>query len=377
MSHKEKAQRRWYAEDLKLQAPVRRNMAIVEAFAAVPRERFLGPGPWRILAGRRIADTHGYVLTPDDDPRWLYHDVLVAIDPARGLNNGQPSFWACNFDHLRLRRGQRILQVGAGTGYYTAVLAEIVGPRGHVTAVEYDEELAAKARTNLSPWPQVEVVHGDGRTHDPGEVDVIIVFAGSTHPAPLWLDRLAPGGELLMPLTGDKGWGFLLLVTRPSLEDTASVILPAAPPFHEAASVILPAAPPFHEAASVVLPASPPFHEIAASAVLPAAPPFHEAAGGVLPASPPFHDDAANIDLPAARDDNRFDARTIGGVGIFPCIGGRDEEAAGRLRDALNELRRSASVDIPITALHRGDPGPEAMEGVWYRGPGFWLERAT
>src|SRR6516162_1121471 len=99
MSHKEKAQRRWYAEDLKLQAPVRRNMAIVDAFAAVPRERFLGPGPWRILAGRRIADTNGYVLTPDDNPRWLCHDVLVAIDPARHLNNGQPSFWAGNFDH--------------------------------------------------------------------------------------------------------------------------------------------------------------------------------------------------------------------------------------------------------------------------------------
>jgi protein-L-isoaspartate(D-aspartate) O-methyltransferase len=363
MSNEGTAQRRWYAEDLRLQAPVRHNMAIVEAFAAVPRERFLGPGPWRILMGPRMGRAlDGYVLTSDDDPRWLYHDILVAVDPARRLNNGQPSFWAYNFDHLHLKRGQRILQVGAGTGYYTAVLAEIVGPKGHVTAVEYDEELAARARANLAPWPQVEVVHGDGRTHDPGEVDVIIVFAGSTHPARLWLDRLAPDGELLMPLTGEKGWGFLLLVTRPAPEDAASIILPAAPPFHEAASVILPAAPPFHETASVILPA---------------APPFHEAAAGVLPAAPPFHDDAANIDLPDARDDNRFDARSLGGVGIFPCIGGRDEKAAERLRDALNELRRSTSTEIPITALHRGNPDPDATDDVWYRGPGFWLERAT
>lgn len=306
MSHEEIAQRRWYAEDLKLQAPVRHNLAIVDAFAAVPRERFLGPGPWRILTDRAYGINPfpgDYVLTSDDDPRWLYHDVLVAIDPARRLNNGMPSFWAHNFDQLRLKRGQRILQVGAGTGYYTAILAEITGPDGRVTAVEHDEELAAKARANLRPWPQVKVVHGDGRTHDPGAVDVIIVFAGSTHPAPLWLDRLAPGGQLLMPLTGENQWGFRLLVTRAAVCDEAGIV------------------------------------------------------------------------LPAPRDSTRFEATSIGGVGIFPCIGGRDGEAEERLRDALDELRRGASTDIPITALHCGDPGPEAIDRVWYRGPGFWLER--
>ncbi|HEV7982481.1 MAG TPA: methyltransferase domain-containing protein [Xanthobacteraceae bacterium] len=59
------------------------------------------------------------------------------------------------------------MQVGSGTGYYAAVLAEIVGPNGRVIAVECDDDLAAKARDNLRPWAQVEVVHGDGRTHDP------------------------------------------------------------------------------------------------------------------------------------------------------------------------------------------------------------------
>ncbi|MBO0751911.1 MAG: methyltransferase domain-containing protein [Bradyrhizobiaceae bacterium] len=290
MGQQAMAQRRWYAEDLKLQAPIRRNMAIVDAFAAVARERFFGPGPWRILTDRpRTAHLpRDYVMTPDADPRWIHHDVLVAIDPARGLNNGLPSFWAANFDHLRLQRGQRLLQVGAGTGYYTAVVAEIVGSEGHVTAVEYDEELAASARANLSPWRQVEVVHGDGRTHDPGEVDVIIVFAGSTHPSPLWLDRLMPGGQLLMPLTGENGWGFLLLATR-------------------------------------------------------------------------THPD-------------RFEATSIGGVGIFPCVNGRDEEAAKRLRDALDE-HRAAGGELPIAALHHRDLSPEETERAWYFAPGFWLER--
>jgi protein-L-isoaspartate(D-aspartate) O-methyltransferase len=244
MGHNRLAQRYWYAEDLKLRAPVRRNMAIVEAFAAVARERFLGPGPWRILTDR-CAD---YLQTPDNDPRWIYHDVLVAIDHMRGLNNGLPSFWAHNFDHLDLRRDQRVMQVGAGTGYYSAVLAEIVGPNGHVIAVECHGELAERARVNLDPWQQVDVVHDDGRAYDPGEVDVIIVFAGSTHPASVWLDRLAPGGQLLMPLTNENHWGFLLRVTR--CRDYA----------------------------------------------------------------------AESIVLTTARDRNRFDAVSVGGGGIFPCI---------------------------------------------------------
>ncbi len=301
MGHLEMTPRRWYAEDLRLQAPVRRNMAIVEAFAAVARERFLGPGPWRILLDRPHGEN---LLTPDDDPRWVYHDVLVEIDPTRGLNNGMPSFWARNFDHLDLRRDRRVMQVGAGTGYYAAVLAELVGTDGHVIAIECDDELAARARINLEPWGQVDVVHGDGRTHDPGEVDVIIVCAGSTHPAPLWLDRLAPGGQLLMPLTNENRWGFLLRATRCRDYDEASIV------------------------------------------------------------------------LPTARDPNRFDAVSISGVGIFPCIGGRDEQAAKRFQDALDGLRRGSNfTEIPIEALHRGDPGAEVMDKVWYHGPGFWLER--
>ncbi len=281
------AMRRWFAEDLKLRAPVRRNPSIVEAFAAVPRENFLGPGPWGILADSHILpdSPRQRFMTPDDQPHWIYHDVLVTIDAARDLNNGLPSFWAYNLDHLDLQRGERVLQVGAGTGYYSAVLAEIVGPDGRVVAVEYDAELAARAKANLAPWAQVELVNGDGRTHDPGEVDAIVVFAGSTHPAPLWLDRLAEGGRLIMPLTGENRWGFLLRTIRRG---------------------------------------------------------------------------------------TTFEAAPISGVGIFPCAGGRDEDAGKRLQEALQGQRPS---QVPIQALHRGEPEPAAADRVWYHGPGFWLER--
>jgi protein-L-isoaspartate(D-aspartate) O-methyltransferase len=270
---------------LRLRSPILRNLSVVEAFAAVPRERFLGAGPWQILPDVRPNQPF---LTPDDAPHWLYHDVLVAIDPARHLNNGMPSFWAHNLDHLDLQRGERVLQVGAGTGYYSAILAEMTGPHGRVTAVEYDAELATRARVNLEPWDHVEVVAGDGRAHDAGEVDAIVVFAGSTHPARLWLDRLADGGRLIMPLTAKDWWGFMLR---------------------------------------------------------------------------------------AVRRQDAFEAAAIGGVGIFPCMGGRDEEAAGRLERILMGALRGRAMDIPIQALHGGEPALGDADKVWYQAPGFWLER--
>jgi protein-L-isoaspartate O-methyltransferase len=57
--------------------------AVIRAFSRVPRERFLGPGPWRIYQGY----TRQYWTTPDADPQHVYHDVLVAIDETRLLNN--------------------------------------------------------------------------------------------------------------------------------------------------------------------------------------------------------------------------------------------------------------------------------------------------
>src|SRR5579871_3143194 len=212
--------RRWFAEDLVLRAALS-DRAVIEAFAAVPRERFLGPGPWTVLPSPDQP-----FPTPDADPRWLYHNVLVSIDAARGVNNGLPSLWAHAFEGLALQPGEGVLQIGAGTGYYAAVLAAIVGPRGRVVAIEYDAALAAQARDNLAAWPTVEVIAGDGRTHDAGEVDAVVVFAGSTHPAPLWLDRLRDGGRLVMPLTAANRWGFMLRVTRAGAAFAAASIGP-------------------------------------------------------------------------------------------------------------------------------------------------------
>jgi protein-L-isoaspartate(D-aspartate) O-methyltransferase len=105
------------------------------AFAAAERERYLGPGPWQILR------QSGYVPTPDADPVYLYCDVLIGIIPERGLNNGVPSYHAPLIASAAIRSGEHVVHVGAGTGYYTAIMAHLVGSVGRVTAIEFDEAL--------------------------------------------------------------------------------------------------------------------------------------------------------------------------------------------------------------------------------------------
>jgi protein-L-isoaspartate(D-aspartate) O-methyltransferase len=131
--------------------------AVVKAFAKVPREHFLGPGPWQV----RSPGFEGYWETKDADPRQLYHNILIAIDASRQLNNGHPSFLASLIDRLEVKPIDHVVHVGCGTGYYTAIMAEVVGPEGHVAAIEVDTQLASRARGNLNDFPNVEVIEGD------------------------------------------------------------------------------------------------------------------------------------------------------------------------------------------------------------------------
>lgn len=193
--------RRFFAEEIAITANLK-TPALVEALAAVPRERFLPPGPWVI---RGDADFMSPLRkTPDADPRHVYHNLAVGIDPGRMLFNGAPGLLCSAIDALELQAGGRVLHIGAGAGYYSGVMAHAVGPAGRVVAVEVDEALAAVAARNLSDMPWVEVVRGDGSGATSGldgPFDAILVNAGVTHPEPRWLDALAPGGHMNLSLT--------------------------------------------------------------------------------------------------------------------------------------------------------------------------------
>lgn len=170
--------------------------ALEDAYANVPREAYLGRGPWPIF--RRPG---GYLPTPDDDPAWLYWDILVGIIPERGLNNGQPSAHAAWIAAAAPAPGEHVVHVGAGVGYYSAIMAHMVGPSGVLTAIEFDTDLAARAAANLAHLLRVRVLQGDGSVTPFAPADVIYVNAGATRPAPAWLDGLRDGGRLILPLT--------------------------------------------------------------------------------------------------------------------------------------------------------------------------------
>jgi protein-L-isoaspartate(D-aspartate) O-methyltransferase len=170
------------------------NERLEAAFATVPRERFLGAEPWQVRFGAA-----GFVSLPSNDPVYAYQDVLIALDAKRGVNNGSPSLHARLLHALDPRPGGVICHIGAGTGYYSAILAALVGPTGRVTAVEYDEALANQARANLAHLPNVDVIHGDGSLWPQSEVDAIYVNFAVERPAAAWIEQLHPQGQLMFP----------------------------------------------------------------------------------------------------------------------------------------------------------------------------------
>ncbi len=209
------AARRRFAEDLRFKTRMT-SQALFAAFATVPRERFVGPNPWLIQGWGN------YWVTEEDDPRRVYHDTLIALNPVKRINNGQPSLWAYYFDQLGVRVGTHVLHLGCGTGYYSAILAELVGPQGKVVAIEIEEDLAERARVALVPWPQATVLCRDG-AHGPFEpADFVVVSAGATHPLPDWLAAVEPAGKLLFPLTATENLGIMTQLTRVSATSFAA-----------------------------------------------------------------------------------------------------------------------------------------------------------
>ena len=134
-------------------------------------------------------------------------DVVVALAPERRINNGQPLLHAINLAALNVKQGEKVLHVGAGTGYYTAVLARLTGATGTVVAYEVEHDLALNAIRNLSDFSNVTVQERSGSEAPLPVGDAIYVNAGATAPLDVWLDALQLNGRLLFPLTPADGPG--------------------------------------------------------------------------------------------------------------------------------------------------------------------------
>jgi protein-L-isoaspartate(D-aspartate) O-methyltransferase len=161
--------------------------AVERALLAVPRHRFL-PG-------------HSLVEA--------YDNVAITTSWERGAavsSVSQPEIIAVMLQQLRVQPGMRVLEVGAGSGYNAALLAELVGPTGSVISLEIDAALAAEALARLSavgyPPERARVIAGDGWRGwpDSAPFDRIELTVGAMDLSPAWFAQLAEGGLLVAPL---------------------------------------------------------------------------------------------------------------------------------------------------------------------------------
>ena len=168
-----------------------RDSAILEAFLEVPREAF--------VAAKYGAETYG--------------DHPLQIEAGQTIS--QPYIVALMIEAAAIRRGDRVLEVGAGSGYAAAVIGRIAGS---VVAIERQPELVAIARERLARlgYDNVRIVEGDGTRGwaDAAPFDAILAAASGSHvPQPL-IDQLGPGGRLVMPVGDQREVQRLLKVTK-------------------------------------------------------------------------------------------------------------------------------------------------------------------
>ncbi len=143
-----------------------------------------------------------HLFVPSSYEKEAYMDTPLPI--GKGQTISAPHMVAIMCELLDLKRGEKVLEVGAGSGYHAAVVAEIVGKEGKVIAIERIPELAERARNTLRylGYDNVKVIIGDGSKGYPPEApyDKIYVTASAPDvPKPL-IDQLKPGGRMVIPI---------------------------------------------------------------------------------------------------------------------------------------------------------------------------------
>jgi len=148
------------------------------------------------------------VFVPEDQRPYAYEDRPLPI--GFGQTISAPSVVARMTELLQVRKGQKVLEVGTGSGYQASILAWLVGEKGHVWTIERIPELAARAKgaiESIGLGDRVTVIVGDGSLGYPeaAPYDRVVVTAAAPRPPHSLLSQLSVNGRMVIPIGGRSG----------------------------------------------------------------------------------------------------------------------------------------------------------------------------
>jgi protein-L-isoaspartate(D-aspartate) O-methyltransferase len=166
----------------------------------------------RVLSAMSRVKRHLFV--PENLGVEAYADYPLPI--GEGQTISAPHMVAMMCDYLEFEEGEQVLEIGAGSGYHAAVVAELIGETGHVYSVERIPWLVSIATTNLARagYTNVTVIQGDGTLGLPEHApfDKISVTCAAPDVPPPLLEQLKLGGKMAIPI--GKHWQALYLVAK-------------------------------------------------------------------------------------------------------------------------------------------------------------------
>ena len=139
-------------------------------------------------------------FVPEENLKEAYEDHPLPI--GHGQTISQPYTVAFMLEELELKKGDKVLEIGTGSGWNAALLSYIVGKEGKVYSIEIVKELAEQAKEKLKDYENVEVFHVDGSQGLPeyAPYDKIILTAAPKEMTEEWKKELRDGGILLAPV---------------------------------------------------------------------------------------------------------------------------------------------------------------------------------